>query len=129
VTSVLPSEPALPNSAAAQISKAFVQLLSAATGRGPTRARTYITEDVVTVVLHDLLTKAEQILARHGQDDAIFEGRRAMQGILKGDLIAAVEQATGRKVEVFLGAIHLGPDVEVGTFLLEPTQDAPAASA
>jgi uncharacterized protein YbcI len=115
-----PFEPAAAQSAAGQISKHFVQLLSAATGRGPTRARTYITEDVVTVVLRDLLTKAEQVMAQHGQDAAIFEGRRAIQGILKADLVAAVQAATGREVEAFIGAIHLNPDVEVGTFLLLP---------
>ena len=49
-----------PRSAA--ISNMVVRLVSAYTGRGPTNARTHISEDLVTVVLRDTLTKGERSL-------------------------------------------------------------------
>ena len=41
---------------AAMISTVAVQLLREYTGRGPTKAKTHINEDVVTVLLADTLT-------------------------------------------------------------------------
>jgi uncharacterized protein YbcI len=40
------------------ISNLVVRLLSEYTGRGATQARTHFTENLITVVVHDLLTKA-----------------------------------------------------------------------
>ena len=48
---------------AAGISNAVVRLMSEYIGRGPTKARTAISRDVVTVLLQDTLTKAERSLA------------------------------------------------------------------
>ena len=41
------------------ISRAVVALLGEYTGRGPTKARTYINEDLIVVVLYDTLTTEE----------------------------------------------------------------------
>ena len=56
-------------SVAADISNAVVRLLSEYTGRGPTKARTHIHEDLVTVVLRDTLTKGERSLVAAGKTD------------------------------------------------------------
>jgi uncharacterized protein YbcI len=45
-------------SKAAAISNLVVRTLSEYTGRGPTKARTYFSDDIVTVVLQDTLTGA-----------------------------------------------------------------------
>lgn len=42
------------------ISTAAVQLLHEYTGRGPTKAKTLINDDVVTLLLADTLTKGER---------------------------------------------------------------------
>ena len=39
---------------------------------------------------------------------------------MRGDLIAAVEEHTGRKVIAFLSDNHIDPDIGVETFVLEP---------
>ena len=39
-----------------------MRLLSQYTGRGPTKARTFLNEDMVTIVLQDTLTKGERTL-------------------------------------------------------------------
>src|SRR5258706_453589 len=54
------TEPVGAGSVAADISNAVVRLLSDYTGRGPTKARTYLHEDLVSVVLRDTLTKGER---------------------------------------------------------------------
>jgi uncharacterized protein YbcI len=52
---------------AAEISRAVVGLWHEYTGRGPTKARTTITEDLVVVMMADTLLKAEKSLAAAGK--------------------------------------------------------------
>jgi len=56
------THPSLSGSKPAAISNLIVGLLSQYTGRGPTKARTFVNDDIVTVVLQDTLTKAEHAL-------------------------------------------------------------------
>jgi uncharacterized protein YbcI len=124
----MPDSPAAPathdarpsGTLAAAISNAVVGLLHNYTGRGPTRARTTIGPDTIVVTLRDSLTKAERTLADHGQKLEVLAMRRAFQGAMREDLVAVVEQLTGRTVEAFLSDNLHEPDVAVEIFLLHP---------
>ena len=100
------------------ISNATVRLLSEYTGRGPTKARTYILGDLVTVVLQDTLTKGERGLVRNGEQALVLETRRAYQRTMSAQLIANVEEITGRRVLAFLSDNHIDPDYAVENFVL-----------
>jgi uncharacterized protein YbcI len=114
----------------AAISNAVVRLLSEYTGRGPTKARTYITDDYIAVVLQDTLTKGERSLVRDGKAAHVLTTRKAYQHTMREDLIAVIEQITGRTVHAFLSDNHIDPDVAVESFVLVPQDGAvPAASA
>jgi uncharacterized protein YbcI len=102
------------------ISEATVRLLRAYTGRGPTKARTTITDDSVMVMLGDTLTKAEHALVENGKADRVTEMRHDFQLVMCDDLIAAVEGALDRKVIAFMSANHIDPDLAVEVFVLEP---------
>jgi uncharacterized protein YbcI len=107
-------------SMSAAISNAVVRLLSEYTGRGPTKARTYIDEDLITVVLQDTLTKGERSLLRDGEIALVLANRKAFQNSMAADMIAAVEQLSGRSTTAFLSANHIDPDVAVESFVLAP---------
>jgi uncharacterized protein YbcI len=87
-------------------------------GRGPTRARTYIQDDLVAVVLEETFTRAERTLVDRGEVDAIQQIRRRFQQQMADEFTALVEQATGRKVRAFLSETNLEADVSVEIFLL-----------
>ncbi len=106
--------------AAQSISNALVRMLRDYTGRGPTQAYTTITDTHVVVVLRDALLKAERSLVKDGQHEAVIDMRRRFQRTMKGDLIAAVEQHTGREVLAFLSDHHIDPDIAVEVFILKP---------
>jgi uncharacterized protein YbcI len=114
-----PSEPAADSIVAGLISKRVVQLLSEYTGRGATKVRTYVNEDLVTVVLREVLTKGERTLADAGKDEPVLEGRRAFQDTMEDDLKAIIEELTGRTVSAYLSANHLDPDIEIESFILD----------
>lgn len=90
------------------------------TGRGPTKARTYIDEDLITVVLQDTLTMGERSLVRDGEVDLVLTSRKAFQRTMSCQLIAAVEEHSGRRVLAFLSDNHIEPDIAVESFVLTP---------
>jgi uncharacterized protein YbcI len=102
----------------AMISREIVRLQAEYYGKGPTRAKTYIVEDLVVVVLEESFTRAEKTLAERGEKDAIEHIRRRFQQQMADDFTSVVEQATGRKVRVFLSETNIEHDVSVETFLL-----------
>lgn len=120
--------PAVSESAA--ISNATVRLLAEYTGRGPTKARAYIHEDFIAVVVQDAMTKGERSLVRDGQTELVLSTRKAYQRTMRDELVATVEQITGRTVHAFLSDNHADPDVGIECFVLAPCNGAaPAPSA
>ena len=102
----------------ATISNEIVRLQAEYYGKGPTRAKTYIVEDLVVVVLEESFTRAEKTLAERGEKDAIEHIRRRFQQQMAEGFTSVVEQATGRKVRAFLSETNIDHDVSVETFLL-----------
>ena len=108
----------------AVITREIVRLQSEYYGQGPTRAKTYLDEDLVVVVLEETLTRAEKTLVDHGDDEAIAEIRRKFQQRMADSFTSVVEQATGRKVRSFLSESNVVDDVSVEIFLLgDPRTD------
>ena len=102
------------------VSRAMVALFKESTGRGPTRARTYVENGLVITVLHDTMTKAERTLMEEDQEDTVRDLRRIFQGTFRDKAIAIVERLTGRKVLAFLSDHAVEPDYAIEAFVLEP---------
>jgi len=102
----------------ATISSEIVRLQAENYGKGPTKAKTYIVEDLVVVVLEESFTRAEKTLAERGEREAIQHIRRRFQQQMKENFSSIVEQATGRRVRVFLSETDIDHDVSVEVFLL-----------
>jgi uncharacterized protein YbcI len=102
------------------ISNMVVGVLNDYTGRGPTRASTYIQEDLITVVLRDTLTRGERTLVDGGEEKHVLETRMMYQQRMRGAIVAAVEELTGRRVLAFLSANHIDPDLAIESIVLEP---------
>ena len=102
------------------ISNAVVRLYAEHIGRGPTKARTVMSRNLVTVVLEDTFTKGERALLQAGERDAVLVTRRAYQRALRRPLREAIEKLTSRTVIAVLSDHHAEPDVAVENFVLEP---------
>jgi len=101
-----------------QIANGIVKLHAEYYGRGPTKAKAHITDDLVAVVLEETFTKAERTLVERGERDSIQHIRRRFQQQMRDEFTSVVEQATGRKVRAFLSETNLDADVSVELFLL-----------
>jgi uncharacterized protein YbcI len=104
------------------ISTAVVQLLHEYTGRGPTKAKTSINEDVVTVLLADTLTKGERKLVDNGLSERVLQLRHDYQLTMRDELVAIVERQLDRTVIAFMSQNHIDPDLALEVFILEPAE-------
>jgi uncharacterized protein YbcI len=102
------------------ISNAAVRLLTEYTGRRPTKARTYIDEDLIIVVVYDTLTNVERSMVSNGSVDLVLTTREACQKAMKPDLVAAIERLSGRSTIASLSQNHIDPDVAITAFVLAP---------
>lgn len=107
-------------SQAAAVANLTVRLFSQYTGRGPTKARTYIAEDLVTVVLQDTLTAGERTLIHHDYEDVVLSARMSFQEAMSEELTRGVEEIVQRKVIAFLSANRVDPDCAIESFILAP---------
>jgi uncharacterized protein YbcI len=111
-------------SVASAISNSIRQMIAEYTGRGPTRARTSIRDNLVVVLLEDTLTKGERRLVAQGREIRVLDYRAEFQAAMRDDAIASIEELTGRKVVAFMSANHIDPDLAAELFVLEPNGEA-----
>ena len=113
-----PVRPQANRSPRVEISNAVSRIQSQYYGKGPIRAKTYMEDDLVVVVLEETFTRAEKTLISRGETEAIQAIRRRFQESVADEFVAIIEQATGRKVRAFLSDTDVQNDVSVETFLL-----------
>jgi uncharacterized protein YbcI len=113
-------EPHQAEGSASAISNAIVRIVAGFTGRGPSTVRTIIDGDAVSVLLYDSLTKAERALLDHGQVDLARRFRSGLHGVMRDELVAAVERLLGREVTAFMADSRPDAEVAVQIFMLKP---------
>jgi uncharacterized protein YbcI len=104
----------------ADLANALVRLNRELYGRGPTKAKAYVNEDVVVVVMEDALSQVERSLLAEGEADAVGYIREHTGEIKREPFVEAVERITGRRVRGFVTGFNLEPPMVIDTFALEP---------
>ena len=103
-----------------QISREIVQLHARLYGRGPTRAKTYITQDYLLSVLEEIFTPAERTLIAAGKGEHVQTTRTAFQDAVKDSFVEIVERTTGRPVRTLVSQVDLETGVAIELFLFAP---------
>ena len=106
-------------SALANISRRFVQLHKEYYGRGPERAKTYVQDDLVVVLMRGGFSKAEETLLQEDRGDAVVKQRMAFQEVMRPRFAEVIEQELGRKVLGFMSGSHQHPDLLGEMFILD----------
>ena len=107
------------------ISNMVVQVLREHTGRGPSKSRTHLNDNLISVVVEHTLTRAEHTLVANGNTEIVLSARKALQETMREDLVAGVEALTGRTVSAFFSDNSIDPDIALESFLLAPQVDRP----
>jgi uncharacterized protein YbcI len=106
----------------ANISRRIVGLHKEFYGKGPTKAKTYYTDDVVVVLMRGGFTKVEETLLEEGRGDSVIQQRADFQDVMVPRFKEVVEEETGRKVAALMSGSHQQPDLICETFVLAPTE-------
>ena len=100
-------------SARAAISNAIVRIHARSYGRGPTKARTFLTDDYALCVLEHIFTAAERTLVEGGAEAEVQQMRKSFQRVVADQFIPAVEEITHRKVRAFFSNVQNDPDIAI----------------
>ena len=119
MSSITGSEERSPGSLSAAISRMIVRLFAEYTGRGPTKARTTIRDNVVVCIAEDNMTKAERRLSQEGERELVVTVRRKFQSTMRDDLVGGIELLTGRRVVSFLSDHDGDADMAAEVFVLD----------
>jgi uncharacterized protein YbcI len=107
------------HSARLEISNGIVQLMSNHYGRGPTKAKTFVFERYVLIVLEDLLTRAESTMVENGRGHMVREMRLAFQADMADEFKGVVERALGRRVMTYQSQVVFDPPMGFEIFVLD----------
>ena len=105
----------------AAVTDAMVALHARYHGREPVSARTrMLGTDMLACLLGDVYTDVEKTMIELQRQTLVHETRSAFQQAMQHRFIAEVERLTGRRVAQFMSTHHVGPDLELELFVLEP---------
>ena len=116
----LPEQTISTGEVAAAISNAVVKIYTEHHGRGPTKSKTYLFDDVIVTVMEESAATLERTLTEAGEEELVQTVRSHVQGAVADQLRGSVEEITGRRVRAFLSATEVEPDIKCDVFLLEP---------
>ena len=105
------------------------KLMADFSGRGATRSRAFVYQDMVVCLLENGATKAEVNLVASGRAELVRAARDALQRALEPQLVDAVQSLTGRTVRTFLSGTSPGGEDSVEVFVLEPVDPPGAATS
>ena len=103
----------------ASLSNAMVGLKKELYGKGPTKVKTYLNDNIVFCVLEQGLTQNEKTLVAAGEQSVVRDYRLKFQEVVKNSSTEAVERITGRKVLGYHSQIVFDPDTAFEIFVLD----------
>jgi uncharacterized protein YbcI len=105
----------------AEVTKGMISLHRRFYGKGPTKAKTYMVNDMVICQLEGGFTTVERTLIKEHDVEAVLRIRRSFQAAMEEHFTKVVEDALGRGVIAYMSQIHADPDLAVELFMLEPS--------
>jgi uncharacterized protein YbcI len=103
------------------VAEAMVAIHERYHGRTPTTAHAQMMgDDMLACLLGEVYTDIEKTMIELQHKALVHETRSAFQQAMEQRFIRQVERITGRRVAQFISTHHVGPDLELELFLLEP---------
>jgi uncharacterized protein YbcI len=112
-----------------QISNAMVRMQKEFFGKGPTKAKSYMFDDLLLVVMREGLTTAEKTMLEFGHPNQVRQFRQLFQDEMTEKLTSMVERLTGRRVVNYQSQVLFDPDMSLEMFVFDSSGDHPAIEA
>ncbi len=102
-----------------QISNAMVRMQKEFFGKGPTKAKSYMFDDLLLVVMREGLTTAEKTMLEFGHPNQVRAFRQLFQDEMTERLTTMVEDLTGRRVVNYQSQVLFDPDMSLEMFVFD----------
>lgn len=102
----------------AEVTNAVVQLHRSHYGKGPTRSKSYLLDDVLVCVMGDVFTTVERTLIAAGEHARVRETRLAFEDATRDEFVEALEPIVGRPVLGVSSQVLVEQDMAVQMFVL-----------
>ncbi len=109
-----------------RIAHAMVGMKKDYYGKGPTKAKAFINDEYIFVVMHGGLTRNEEVLLAAGEHDLVRSYRLRFQEAMTDTTVAAIEEIVGRKVLTYHSQMLFDPERAIEIFVLESPPGCPA---
>ena len=104
----------------AAISTSIVGILREHYGRGPMKAKTYVLDDIIVVVMRGSgFTALEQTIMDSGEPARVIAMREDFQRVMAARYKETIHELTGRNVVAFLSQAHVEPDITMEVFFVD----------
>jgi uncharacterized protein YbcI len=123
MTDQVSSGPPQELSTLSKISTEVVRTLKDSFGKGPLKAKSYMLDDFLIVVMRGGVTVAEQTMLDRGHADLVREFRQTYQNEMGDELVAKIEVLTGRKVVNYQSQILFEPHIVMEIFFFDGSAD------
>jgi|ERR1035438_3886839 uncharacterized protein YbcI len=102
------------------ISTSIVGILRDHYGRGPMKAKTYVLDDIIVVVMRGSgFTPLEQTIMDSGEPERVIAMREDFQRVMAARYKQTIKELTGRDVVAFLSQAHVEPDITMEIFFID----------
>jgi uncharacterized protein YbcI len=117
----MPDLPLTGDSLLVAVTNAMVKFHDRYYHRVPVNARTVlIDDDLLICVLGGVYSDVEKTMIELQRTKVVQETRSMFQTAMEHKFIEVVQRLSGRDVLIFISSHHVGPDLEVELFMLEP---------
>jgi uncharacterized protein YbcI len=106
-----------------QISTEIVRTLKESFGKGPVKAKSYMLDDFLIVVMRGGVTTAEQTMLDFGHQDLVRQFRQTFENEMTERLVDKIEALTGRKVITYQSQILFDPHIVMEIFFFDRAAD------
>jgi uncharacterized protein YbcI len=115
----------------ARISNEMVRAQKEFFGKGPTKAKSYMLDDMLIIVMRGGMTTAEKTMLEFGKEDQVRRFRQLFENEMTERLTSKMEELTGRKIINYQSQVMFEPDLVVEMFVFdsEGSSDAIEATA
>lgn len=102
-----------------KISTEMVRAQKGYFGKGPTKAKSYMLDDFLIIVMRGGLTVAEETMLEAEREDLVRSFRQEFENEMAERLTGMIEDLTGRKVVTYQSQILFDPDIVFEIFVFD----------
>jgi len=103
----------------ARISTEVVHTIKDSFGKGPVKAKSYMLDDFLLVVMRGGITVAEETMLERGHGDLVRTFRQTYQNEMGDTLVAKIEALTGRTVVNYQSQVLFHPHIVMEVFFFD----------